>query len=319
MARNARLEFPGAIYHVINRGNYRSWIFKEEKTKGAFEECLFAACKRSGWRLHGFVIMGNHYHLALETPKGNLVSGIQWLQSTFANRFNRLRGERGHLFQGRYKSILVEAGSALGQVCDYQHLNPVRADIVSVERLKSYRYSSYWYLHRPKQRPAFLQVETALREAGGLSDTPAGWKSYAEYLSWQAEEGPLGRTAAYVKLSRGWALGSDEFKEALAEDHGAAAEARAWENEGMKEVRALRWKKALIEAMRRLSAKEGTNQSAPWKVAIAAHLKATTDVSNPWLAEQLGMGSGHYLSQHVGHLHKNPHHPARAHLTRLKS
>src|SRR5512147_1697273 len=103
MARKLRLEFPGACYHVINRGNYRADIFKTEGAKAAFEACLFEACEKSNWVLHAYVLMSNHYHLALETPDGNLVAGMQWLQATFANRFNKLRGERGHLFQGRYK------------------------------------------------------------------------------------------------------------------------------------------------------------------------------------------------------------------------
>ena len=80
--------------------------------------------------LHVFVIMGNHYHLAVVTPAGNLVAGMQWQQATLANRFNRLRGERGHRFQGRYKALLVESGTALGQVCHSLRLNPVRARLV---------------------------------------------------------------------------------------------------------------------------------------------------------------------------------------------
>ncbi len=92
MARKLRLEYPGACYRVINRCNYRADILKEEKTRGAFEGCLFEACEKSGWVLHAFVIMRNHYHLAVETPQGNLVGGMQWMQATFANRFNRLRG-----------------------------------------------------------------------------------------------------------------------------------------------------------------------------------------------------------------------------------
>jgi putative transposase len=95
MARKLRLEYPGAFYHVINRGNYRAWIFLEQKTRTAFQTCLFEACERSQWLLHAFVIMGNHFHLALETPLGNLVAGMHWLQTTFATRFNRKRQEQG--------------------------------------------------------------------------------------------------------------------------------------------------------------------------------------------------------------------------------
>lgn len=302
MARKLRLEFPGAIYHVLNRGNYRAWLFKTEGSKHAFEECLLAACERSGWRLHAFVLMGNHYHLALETPQGNLVAGMQWLQSTFANRFNKLRGERGHLFQGRYKSLLVEEGPALGMVCDYIHLNPVRAGIVPVDRLKGYRYSSYWYLGQPKLRPACLEVTTALTEAGALADTAAGWKRYADYLSWQAAEGPAGKSKAYVSLSKGWALGGAGFKQTLLKDHAVAAECRAWESSGVREVREAKWREVLDRLLGSVPAKEKEDRrkSAPWKVNLALQMKESTDASNGWLAQRLGMGSGFYLSKHIG-------------------
>ena len=93
MPRKLRLEFPGAIYHVINRGNYRTWILEDAATRSAFESCLFEVCERSQWLLHAFVIMSNHFYLALETPWGNRVAGMQWLESTFANRFNRFLRE----------------------------------------------------------------------------------------------------------------------------------------------------------------------------------------------------------------------------------
>jgi hypothetical protein len=124
--------------------------------------------------------MSNHYHLAIETPEGNLVAGMQWLQATFANRFNRLRGERGHLFQRRHKSLLVEDGEALGQVCHY--LNPVRAGILPVDQLRNYRFSSYWHLWQ-RTRPKLLHLETALAEAGGLTDSAAGREAYQNYLA----------------------------------------------------------------------------------------------------------------------------------------
>ena len=307
MARKLRLEYPGAIYHVINRGNYRGDVFAGEKTKAAFESCLFEACARAQWVLHAFVVMRNHFHLALETPEANLAAGMQWLLATFAARFNRFRGERGHLFQGRYKALVVDAGTALGAVCDYIHLNPVRAGIVTPQSLDSYRYSSYWYLNRPKLRPPLLRVQTALEQAGDLADRPAGWAAYAAYLGWQAADGPAGKNAAYVNLSRGWALGSEAFKAELIQDHPLAAEARALESDGAQEVRQARWQLALQRVLRKLPASarkaaDASQQNAGWKVAVAAHLKATTDASNPWLAEQLQMGSGKYVSKLVGQL-----------------
>jgi len=302
MARKLRLEYPGAIYHVINRGNYRAYVFKTEGARRAFEECVFAACERSGWLLHAFVIMGNHYHLAVETPQGNLVTGMQWLQSTFANRFNQLRGERGHLFQGRYKALLIEEGEPLGLLCHYIHLNPVRAGLATVERLEAHRHSSYWYLTRPKQRPAFLQSQTALIEAGQLSDTPAGWRAYEDFLAWQAAEGPAGKSKAYVSMSRGWALGTQAFKQILLQDQAVAASARAWESEGAREVREAQWQTALERLLASVPAEKRADRrkSAPWKVKLARQMKDTTDVSNGWLAQRLDMGSGFYVSKHVG-------------------
>ena len=185
MPRKLRLEFPGAVYHVINRGNYRADIFATAGARAAFMDCLWEVCQKSGWRLHAFVLMRNHFHLALETPEGNLVAGMQWMQATFANRFNRLRAERGHLFQGRYKALLVQPGEELGQLCHYIHLNPVRAEVVTVARLREFRDSSYWYLEE-KERPACLDMQTALVHAGGLADNRRGWKLYAQYLDWQA-------------------------------------------------------------------------------------------------------------------------------------
>ena len=305
MTRKLRLEFPGACYHVLNRGNYRGNVFREERTRLAFEACLFEACEKSNWLLHGFVVMSNHYHLAIETPDGNLVMGMQWLQATFANRFNRLRGERGHLFQGRYKSLLVEEGEALGQVCHYLHLNPVRAGVVSVEQLRTYRPSSYWHLWQ-RTRHKFLRLESALAEAGGLTDSAAGREAYENYLAWQAAEGPAGKNKAYASMSRGWALGSREFKTALIKDHALAETGRAWESTGAREMREARWSEFLTRGLKRLG-KSSTDvqndmKSAPWKVALAARIKAKTQASNGWIADKLQMGTSVAVSTHVGRL-----------------
>lgn len=244
--------------------------------------------------------MGNHYHLAVETPCGNLVAGMHWLQSTFATRFNRYRDERGHVFQGRYKALLVEEGDPLGMVCDYIHLNPVRAGIVSVAHLGNYRHSSYWYLQRGELRPKFLRADTAL-SSRQLADSSAGRRSYDDHLAWQAADGPAGKSKAYVSLSKGWALGSAEFKQSLAADHALATTMRAWETNNAREVRELEWTEQLARLLGSIPPAERTDhrQSAPWKVRLAVRMKVSTTVSNRWLATQLHMGSPAYLAKLV--------------------
>ncbi len=310
MARKLRMEFPGAVYHVINRGNYRGDIFATAGARGAFLKCLWAACEKSGWRLHAYVLMRNHFHLALETPRGNLVLGMQWLQATFANRFNRLRKAQGHLFQGRYKALLVEPGAALGRLCDYIHLNPVRAGVVTVAGLKDFRDSSYWQLWREADRPSCLDLHAALARAGKLADTPAGRRQYEKYLVWQAAHGPAGRNAAYVSLSQGWALGSEGFKERLVRELDPAATSRAWETLGKREIQLRQWQSALDAGLRRLQRQPEELArgpvAQPWKVALAVHLKEQTQASNGWLAERFGSPSPVYISKLVSEARHRP-------------
>lgn len=99
MPRKARIEYEDAIYHVLNRGNYREAFFPVGDAGQVFEETLFTAYTRFSWILHAYVILSNHFHIALETPEANLIRAMQWLGSTFGNRFNRLASQRGQVFQ----------------------------------------------------------------------------------------------------------------------------------------------------------------------------------------------------------------------------
>ncbi len=302
MARKLRIEYSGALYHVINRGNYRADIFKDEGARAAFEACLWEACEKTGWVVHAYVIMRNHYHLALETPNGDLVAGMKWLQATFANRFNRFRAERGHVFQGRYQAIVLEDAHALGSVCHYIHLNPVRAKIVAAADLATFRWGSFHWLDQKRNRPAALQFESALDDAGGLADTPAGRKRYQAYLEWLSTDTKEQKARCFDRMSRGWAHGTREFKKALLEDQqdvravGSIAEADS------REARELAWETALTRCVRSLGKAKTdpttTRKAEPWKVAIATHLKATTTASNPWLARRLHMGDPDGVSRY---------------------
>lgn len=141
MARPLRIAFEGAFYHVTARGNERRKIFLSRRDYEKFLFYLTDAVHKYGVRLHAFVLMANHYHLLVETPKANLSSFMHSLNSAFTTYFNIKRKRAGHLFQGRYKALLVDAENYLLELSRYIHLNPVRAGIA--ERPESYPYSSY--------------------------------------------------------------------------------------------------------------------------------------------------------------------------------
>src|SRR5262249_6221493 len=107
MARRLRVEFPGAIYHLMNRGDRREDIFRDDQDRQRFLETLGEACAKTNWQVHAFCLMGNHFYLVAETPQPNLVAGMKWFLGTYTSRFNRRHKLVGHLFSGRYKSLLV--------------------------------------------------------------------------------------------------------------------------------------------------------------------------------------------------------------------
>src|SRR6202167_6044392 len=156
--RKLRLQYPGAIYHVMNRGDRREDIVLDDTDRRSFEATLGEACGKTGWQMHAYCLMRNHFHLVVETPRANLVAGMQWLLGTYTARFNRRHKLFGHLFSGRYKSLIVDGSGAgyLKTVCDYVHLNPVRAKLLRPEQpLKACRWSSWReYLKPPRNRPA---------------------------------------------------------------------------------------------------------------------------------------------------------------------
>lgn len=298
MARKLRVEFGGACYHVINRGNYRRNLFADRGAARSFLTCLEEACLRFHWRLHAFVIMRNHFHLAVETPEPNLSVGMKWLQGTWVARFNRLRHEAGRPFQGRYKALHVEPGHALAQVAHYIHLNPVRAKVVAPERVADFPWSS---LPRfiARERPIWLDARTVLFESGALADSPAGWRCYVSYLAVLAENDTVTREEKFGRLSRGWVIGSqgfgNEINGALAAvaDRAAPLELLGADRTAHQQARTLLWE----DTLRGMAEAFGTDlgqlprkKSAVEKVQLAAALKAVTSVSNRWLAERLQMG-----------------------------
>ncbi len=161
MVRPLRVVFPGALYHLTSRGNNRARVFLGASDRESFLEVLAGVVDRYGWLCHGYCILGNHYHLLVETPQPNLPAGMRQLNGVFTQRYNRRRGRCGHVFQARYKAVLVEAESHLLQVVRYVAWNPARAGLC--REPAEWRWSSYPALLGRVPAPPFLTTSWILR------------------------------------------------------------------------------------------------------------------------------------------------------------
>jgi putative transposase len=291
MARKLRIQYEGALYHVINRGNYRRDVFGTVGAAQAFEQAVLEACDLHGWRLHAHVVMSNHYHLAVTTPRANLVEGMHWLQSTFATRFNRLRQARGHLFQGRYQALLVEDAAALARVVDYIHLNPVRAGITTPAKLAVFRWSSLQrFLQRG--RPAVMECADWLLHHG-WTDSPAGLRAYAAYLTDLATDDAEQKRLGLEKLSAGWAIGTLAWRKKVAKDYAHRALSPGLEAGELKELKETHWRQVLDSGLKRVgkTARAITDSpgNAPWKLSLARRLRQE-GADYAWITAALHMG-----------------------------
>jgi REP element-mobilizing transposase RayT len=290
MARKLRIQFQGAIYHVINRGNYRRDLFMSPGEAQAFLVTLRDATELMGWRLHAYVLMRNHYHLALETPEPNLVQGMHWLQSTWATRFNRFRQERGHLFQGRYQALLVQDATVLGKVVDYIHLNPVRAKIVPAEQVRHYRWSS---LSGIVKGEGWVN-DMGWRAGERFGEGSAARKAYEAYLIEVGQDEARWEALGLKGLSRGWAIGTSGWRREIAKEFGQLALNPGLEHAEVKELREGAWEAALTKALQQVGREEADLRAKParqsWKLALAKGLRNEVGASLVWLAQRLHIG-----------------------------
>jgi len=311
MPRALRVQFPGAVYHLMARGNQGQAVFRDDRDRKGFLATLEEACAKTGWIVHAYVLMGNHYHLLVQTPEANLVAGMKWLQGTYTQRFNRRHGIFGHLFQGRYKALVVEAENAgyWEVVSTYIHLNPARAGLIKIgrQRLDTYRWSSYpFYTGRAKPVPAWLRRE---RVMGSLGLGQGDGRGYAAYLEGRVLE--LGMKAGrkeleekWRQLRRGWCAGGRAFAESLRQELERAVRGRRRDSQGggarrqhdeqSAERRVRAGLKALgleEEDLARL------RKGAPEKMALAAWLRGGTTEPLEWVSRRLAMGHPGNVSQ----------------------
>jgi len=300
MARKVRVEYPGAIYHVLNRGDRREAIFKDDKDRECFLKTLAEACAKTGWQVHALCLMPNHFHLVVETPRGNLVAGMKWFLGTYTGRFNRRHKLFGHLFSGRYKALIVDGSGSgyLKTVCEYVHLNPARAKLLRPgEPLRTFRWSSWpEYLKKPRQRAAWLRTDRLLGELRIPKDSPAGRRELQRLVEARrgAEEGGI-----YKPIRRGWYLGEKTFRKELLTQMKERMGAEHYGSERQETAEVQAEELIAAEFKRNGWREDDLGQRAKGdalKVTLAARLRKETVMTVKWVAERLQMGAPGYVN-----------------------
>ena len=204
MARPLRIEFAGAIYHVMSRGNARQEIVLDDADREKRLDWLRRTVETHGWLLHAFALMPNHDHLFVETPQPNLSAGMQFLNGSYASYFNWRHRRSGHLFQGRFKGHLIEEEGFFLEVSRYIHLNPVRAKMVA--RPDQYPWSSYGGYQRASRTLEWVTYDRVLGEFATASSLAR--RAYTRFVRAGIEEPP---PSPFAEALEGMLLGSDAF------------------------------------------------------------------------------------------------------------
>ncbi len=323
MPRQVRIEFPGAIYHVMARGDRSESIVRDDEDRRTFLRTLGEVCERAGFRIHAYVLMTNHYHLLLETKEPNLSRGMAWLQNAFTRRINTRHRLWGHVFGGRYKAILVEPGNCYWALLDYIHLNAVRAGLVkSRDGLDFYPWSSLrHYIAVPKMRPGWQETEMAFTVTG-CKDTPTGRRSFLEMLElrvdWKdpshagavySEGGRRPELAVRSALRRGWFFGSQEFREMVLKLAAnrlagrAKRKADGYQGAELRDHGERRARRILQVGLEHFGVNlEGLRSAAKGdlrKGLLAALIQRETTVRLDWISQRMRMGERSYCCRTI--------------------
>jgi len=308
------MEYAGAVYHVMSRGDRGGKIFRDRLDYEGFDVAMKEVCERTGWRVHAWVGLPNHFHWLLETPESNLVAGMKWFLGAYSQRFNARHGQRGHVFQGRYKALPIEtdSGGYFETVSTYIHLNPVRAGLLEEgEGLETYALSSYGhYLAKKGGRPPWLRVDRVLGNLG-LRDTPQGRRAYRDMIEgrvreWRTAAGRKAFKAAWKPVRFGWFVGGDGFKEELLKRVGSTVEGRnraSYGGEGIREHDAYRAETVIRKGIKRLDVREADLARLPKgheaKCLLAWLAHSQTMVSHQWLSDRLHLGHATMVSLYI--------------------
>ncbi len=302
MPRALRIEYEGAIYHVMNRGDRKEDIFFDDEDRRLFLRTVEEACGKGQWQIHAYCLMRNHFHMVVETPSPTLVAGMKWMLGAYTQRFNARHRLRGHLFAGRYKALLVDESDDfyLRTVCDYVHLNPVRAGLLALEaRMEMFSWSSYpAYLGAARKRPAWLRTDRLLGEHGIVRDDARGRREFSRRMEQQRME-PEEEGGFASQIRRGWRLGAEDFIDRL-QDQLTAATRDRHEGAQVRESMRLRGRRIIRHELARAGIEQSElaalPKGAPIKIQIARQLRQSTTLTLKEIAGLLHAGAWRSLA-----------------------
>lgn len=266
MTRPLRLEFPGALYHITSRGDRRQSIYRDDTDRLAWLETLAKICARFNFAVHGFCQMTNHYHLVVETGDGNLSQGMRQLNGIYSQYINRRHGTVGHLFQGRYKAILVQKERYLLELTRYVVLNPVRAGVVASP--DDWMWSSHHFLLQNAPPPSWLQADWILAQFGASRTEACG--AYRDFVL-----AGIGQLNPAQNTRHQLLLGDDAF----VEEHQRAQQTASLNEVPREHRRALALPLAAYQAKfadRESAIAEAYHSTAYTMAQIAAHFGVST-------------------------------------------
>lgn len=334
MARPLRIEYPGAFYHVSARGFGGQSVFQNDADYASFLALLAESCAKTGWRVHGYCLLPEHYHLLLETPTANLVSGMTWFQNSFTMEFNARRGRRsGAVFGDRYRSVPVEVdhsvdgGPFYRAMLDFIHLAPVREGLLQPrDDLRTFRWSSVSFFGVAIGMRRSWQAAKMGLASFGFADSAVGRNQFIDRLNDRKRLEPIPSSGVsavegqspHCTLKRGWYFGSLAFRAELdrrlaaSPPNPSAAPASAGGGGGGETDELARH--IVHFGLPKLALDEASLPTLPkndWRKALIAHLLTRhTSVTLSWIAKRLYMGSRSGVCRHANAMGRELAHQA---------
>lgn len=301
MARQLRLQVPGAIYLVSNKTETRNGLFRDDVERQIFLDCLTDSCEKTGWLIHSWALVKDGFFLLVECPEPNLVDGMKWFQGAFTAKVNKLRAKRESLFARRYRSIILDPKDQkiLKSSVEYVHASPLftRSHKGS---LSSYNWTSLPLITGSKnKRPGWLSTDLVL-SSFGVKDDPIGRKNFLSHLDAMAVKFgsntvPEPWATDWKSFKRGWFVGSEKFEKELLSQLAKLKEGKTPAKSSSKNCHGEPMARAIVKAgLKALNLKESDLAKMPLgcdeKIVIASVLRQKTTISQDWISQKLKMG-----------------------------